>query len=371
MPRNRSYYDSDFLYVSRSPATGQFFSSGNVGTNLISGLYRIQSANYAKGVTRTDVNQFGELPRIDSIILESPTVNLDFQYLSNSFYNEKLVGFTVSSGALVSAISGILNKTEDEKNYFIRQTPEGSEVVAGAAPTNSTLGAIIGLGNMFISSYSAEGSVGNFATVSMAAEGLNWKVDSVTGAAGPSVLPEDGSAVTDWVYTIPAISNSHPGGLTISAIRPGDIVVDMDTYDGDEAGAKVSDLKIQSYNISFDLSRTPLQKLGSKYAFSREIDFPVTISTSLTADLGDLQSGNFVDKVNSDSTYDLNVKLYRPGATRNDLNVALAYFIKGVKLDSESFTSSIGDNKSVTLNFTNQIGGANSSNVGIYFSGLN
>ena len=54
-------------------------TSGSWGT-AVEQLKRIQSANYNFTVNRTDVNQFGQLGRIDAIVNESPVVNLDFSY---------------------------------------------------------------------------------------------------------------------------------------------------------------------------------------------------------------------------------------------------------------------------------------------------
>ena len=54
-------------------------TSGSWGT-AVEQLKRIQSANDNFTVNRTDVNQFGQLGRIDAIVNESPVVNLDFSY---------------------------------------------------------------------------------------------------------------------------------------------------------------------------------------------------------------------------------------------------------------------------------------------------
>lgn len=133
----------------------------------------------------------------------------------------------------------------------------------------------------------------------------------------------------------------------------------------DEMGVLVSDAKIQSYNISFDLGRTPLEKLGSKFAFAREIDFPVTITASIEANVGELTTGNLADMISTDQNYDLFVRLKDP--TNTDINVD--YHIKKAKLDSEEFSSSIGDNKSVTLNFSAQVGGPSQNDIGFFMSG--
>jgi len=72
MARNRVIYQSESLFVSKeatSTATGDHAE-----------LIRVQSANYGFTINRQDVNQYGNLARIDSLILESPTVNFDFSY---------------------------------------------------------------------------------------------------------------------------------------------------------------------------------------------------------------------------------------------------------------------------------------------------
>ena len=49
--------------------------------------------------------------------------------------------------------------------------------------------------------------------------------------------------------------------------------------------------------------------------------------------------------------------------------IVAAFVARGLKLDSESFTSSLGDNKSVTLDFSCQMGGPEQKGVGIFMSG--
>ena len=130
------------------------------------------------------------------------------------------------------------------------------------------------------------------------------------------------------------------------------------------------------------MSRTPLQRLGVKYAYSREIDFPVSVSLSVDAILADLTTGNLADIVNCDRSYDVAIEMAAPadcmgGASQShdlrgfDGRLPVAtYIIKNAKLDSESFSSSIGDNKGVTLDFSAQIGGPNQSGNGLFMKGV-
>ena len=380
MARNRVIYQSEALYVGPTP-----IAADHDRDNVLQ-LQRVQSANYSFNLERQDVNQFGELASIDRVILSAPTVSLDFSYLVANLHNESGLGFTtldLSNSDYISCISGILNKTSDEKNYFIKTVKEGADALSiDSHPDSDTFDegaagelvqSTIGIGNGFITSYTAEGSVGNFPTATVNVEALNMVINS--GASGfkvPSVNPSDGAAITAYDVNLPT-QVSTPATDTTSVLRPGQVTVSIvdngQAFAGtafDEMGVLVSDAKIQSYNISFDLGRTPLEKLGSKFAFAREIDFPVTITASIEANVGELTTGNLADMISTDQNYDLFVRLKDP--TNTTINVD--YHIKKAKLDSEEFSSAIGDNKSVTLNFSAQVGGPSQNDIGFFMSGV-
>ena len=326
MARNRVIYQSEALYVGPTPIADQH------DTDNVLQLQRVQSANYSFNLERQDVNQFGELASIDRVILSAPTVSLDFSYLVANLHNESGLGFTTldaGNSDYISCISGILNKSSDEKNYFIKTVKEGADALSISSDsrldtfTELTDGHLtqstIGVGNGFITSYTAEGSVGNFPTATVNVEALNMVINS--GASGfnvPSVDPANGTAVTDYQVILPTATSTVAGDTT-SVLRPGQITVGIvdnaQAFGGtafDEMGVLVSDAKIQSYNISFDLGRTPLEKLGSKFAFAREIDFPVTITASIEANVGELTTGNLADMIQADQDYDLFVRLKDP-----------------------------------------------------------
>ena len=399
--------------------------------DAVSDLHRVQSANYSFSITRQDVNQFGELAAIDRIITDTPTVSFDTSYILANFDNENKLGFRVtpSGGStnpdpnFVSCISGLIDSTTDahQKDYFILTSKEGSDAVDNL--NTGKYESIIGIGNGFITSYSSEASVGGLPTVSVGVEGMNMNYNSVaTGtqidttdageanAAGgyrgfrmgiestpllsgisginPAIDPEDGTSVDKYVVLPIADQNaSGAGGGLISALRPGDITLSLiagggtninEIMDSSETaanllvGADVKDAHIQSYTLSFDLSRTPIQQLGTRFAFARPVDFPITASLSVDAVLADLTTGSISDLINCDSSYDAVIKMKDPslcGLTAADRPIAIAYLARDLKIDSESFTSSIGDNKSVTLDFTCQIGGPEQTNVGVFMSG--
>jgi hypothetical protein len=382
MPRNRIIYQSEALYAGPAPATGFHYgtsglvrlgiggdsNSPNSSLNLVKQLQRIQTANYSFNVDRTDVNQFGQLAAIDRVILTNPTVALDFSYINANLANENILGFTVVSGnadSNVSAISGFLNKTTDERNYFIRTTPEGNDAV-GFSNTGNVNG-VIGIGNGFITSYSTEASVGNFPTTTINVEGLNMNFQNgISGNYVPAVNPADGKTLLHFYQLPEAVENVGIGsGNAISALRPGDITLSLSNTSA--GGAEVDKINIQSYTLSFDLARTPIEKLGNKFAFAKEIDFPLTVTLSIDAQVTDMQIGNLASLVADDSTtYSPSITIKSP----TDANLTMAKFkLKGAKLDSQEFSSDIGANKTVTLTFSTQVGGPQDTDNGLFING--
>lgn len=350
MARKRVIYQSEALFT------------GPTGSSSLNQLSRVQTANYGFDITRQDVNQYGQLAAIDRVILEQPTVNLDFSYYANSGQNEQALGFTLggNKGALADILTGGL----DLKNYYILVSPEGTDANIDTFTATGN-GKVIGIGNAGLTSYSIEAAVGGFPTVTVNAEGLNMKFYPQTTGFTPDVNPQNGAANASTVFNIPTPST----GDGYTALRPGDI-----SFGISGLGVNASDLKIQSFTLSTDIGRDPIQKLGSKFAFSREITFPVTVTASVEAIIGDIAGddniGNALTDIICDDgkSYDLTFNLGSPSNNCDSTYTpfALQYTLKGAKLDSQAFSSAIGDNKSVTLDFSAQIGGPNDQNKGLF-----
>ena len=375
--RNRVIYQSEAVYVGPSPASG--FHFGTLGTfggssndlhnsnNLVKQLQRVQTANYSFNVERTDVNQFGQLAAIDRIILTNPTVSLDLSYINANLANENILGFNVVSGNAESTVQSIVDfmgGSGDERNYFIRTVSEGSDAVNFASSASGTVNGVIGIGNGRVTSFSTEASVGNFPTTTINIEGYNMKFDKGTsGNFVPAINLVNGNTLSNF-YTLPTANQNVGIGLgnAISALRPGDITVSIPSI----TGADTATMNVQSYTLSLDIGRTPIEKLGNRFAFTRPIDFPLTVSLSVDAQVTDLVAGNFAGLLVEDSTYSPSITIKSP----TDSNLTMAkYTLKGAKLDSEEFSSDIGSNKTVTLNFSAQVGGPQDSTNGLFMNG--
>ncbi len=211
-------------------------------------------------------------------------------------------------------------------------------------------------------------------------------VDNAISGNIPAVNPANGNRITTFQYRLPNdTSDAGSGDLDISVLRPGDITLTLFQQSASDAGSTsvatgvyntmgtlISDAKIQSFDINLALNREVIQQLGTKFAFSREITFPVTITLGINAVLGDLTTGSLSDLINCENNYDCTINIRNPDQCVASVPRTICqYQVRGMKLVSEEFSSSIGPNKTVNLNFNAQVGSASQVFQGLFLSGVN
>jgi len=341
-------------------------------------LKRVQSANYSFTVNRQDVNQFGQLSRIDSLVVDTPSVTMDFSYLITDGENERLLNF-VTDG-ITNTFSGHIDPEISNvgQNFFILTVPEGADAYLGDQ-TSTGSNTVISLGNGYLSDYSMEASVGAFPTASCSVEGFNIQ-STATGEAClpiPAIDPSDGSRECYRTFTLPAAST----GSGVAALRPGDITLNLNNagllskqtvYDGNSQTPSAGSAHVQSVSISIPMSRSVLQRLGNTFGFSREIDFPISATLTINALVSELKQGNMLDLICGSNENDLTVSLRNPECiecNRGSSPMGISYILKGATLESESYSSAIGDNKTVDLTWSTQIGGPEDLIKGLFISG--
>ena len=84
---------------------------------------------------------------------------------------------------------------------------------------------------------------------------------------------------------------------------------------------------------------------------------------SVDALVSELTTGNLTDIVDRNLDQEIVVHL-KDGSTAH-----MAVVMKKAKLDSQSFSQGIGDNETVTLNWSTQIGSRTQTDVGVFLSG--
>jgi len=183
------------------------------------------------------------------------------------------------------------------------------------------------------------------------------------------------------LYSLPPATSGYDGceGSIAAALRPGDVVVDLNNagliskqVSGDANSPLLGSAHVQSVSISVPMGRTTLQRLGSTFGFSKALDVPMTVTMSVSALLSEIKEGNMADLLCDCTKLDVGVKIYDPECVEcvtKDEGLAMSYTLKGARLESENFTSTIGDNKTVDLTFTATIGGSDDPDNGLFISG--
>jgi hypothetical protein len=357
-----------------------FASAGNnvtgnqTGTNDIIQIPRVQSFDEDFSRSFTDITQYGNLAAIDRLEVEPPEVSASFSYYLSDGKSERAIGLMATpSGTtvLTSILSGIVNKAEEPKNYYLAITSEGYDANGNTATSTG----IIGLGNAAITSYSVTAAVGDIPKADIGLDALNLRVYSsaVITNVVPAIVTSgevDGQSAAG-VFLIPK-GYSYTGASIPAALQPGDVSFTMPANSA--VGFSETDLKVQDFTISMDLPRSPIQKLGSRYGVSRELDFPITASIEVNAEIGDLTDGTLVNQLCSGNEFDFTIQMNKPycfgGPTNTTTAVpAMMFQVRKAKLISQGFSSSIGSNATMNAKYEVSIGSATDTARGIFVSG--
>ena len=114
MARNRVIYQSEALFV--GPVAGG-------ETTAHHQITRVQDISHDMTLNRTDIFEFGRLAALDRVVLDTPTVTLDFSYLLTNGHNEDVMGMLVAG-------RGSDSKTQQVAgNYFEGDTGGGAGAV--------------------------------------------------------------------------------------------------------------------------------------------------------------------------------------------------------------------------------------------------
>ena len=357
MARNRVIYQSEALFVNKDASLANGYKQ----------LERVQSANYSFTINRQDINQFGQLGKLDSIQLDAPTVNADCSYYVTDGFTERALGFFVATGGQASTAGGFVSghlADGSGRNLIILTTPEGTDADLPSRASASAVNSSIGVGNCYLSDYSVEMAVGSIPTVSVSFDALNINADDNASAiASPAIDPVDGTSVGTSV-TLPAAST---GQGDVAALRPGNISIGISNFESEtliDIGTDAEGAHIQSASLSIPMSRSTLERLGSRSAYARSVDFPVVATLNVSAIVNEVAAQNLADIVDDEVEKDVTLTL-----KTDDGNTGVLYTLKGCSFDGESISSSIGSNKTVDLSFSTSVGGPNDTTHGVFMSG--
>ena len=333
--RKRIIYQSEALFATQA---GQSSTSAH-------NIKRVQSVNYSFTVPRTDVNQFGTLGQIERVITEVPTVNLDFSYHLNGVVNELLLLGTGGAGGPTTGFLRDINNPDStvySLDFKVGLAGEGVDYNSGNPPTKS--GIIIP--NGFLSSYSWTGAVGDVPNATVNAESTEMKVAEMAGTIFPTNQPFSSSKP---VVLRPGNVNFH------SAATSG---ADPDTNtDLPVLGFDV--IHVQSFTVSIDIPRESISRMGDKFEFAKVITFPMQATMSVEAIVSSQAASNLnlivgaAGATSPDPGFNIDIRCKKPTDDADVQGINLRF--KNAKIEGHSISSSIGANKSVTLDYAVQV----------------
>ena len=441
MSRPNVIYNCQALYVGPAPEAGYNFINyaggvpvNNDGStinpptgiyqnlNLLHSIDRIQSVSYAINVPHTNVNRINKRGLVAREIINYPTVDLNFSYLLCGTKNEARIGFNVNypqfeynyNGAPyyqdnldVSLLSGFfepnknrrikragssfwVNQYRDCRNIYVAVNQQGRDIdqsyfkedfteadlYQGIDP-NAPNYHVISFGNCYLNSYSTNGAVGSFASASASYTAYNIGFDmSGSGFMAPDIETKSGTLRNDSKVSIPRVLAQEG----YSALKAGDIAITTDSFSG--LGVDFDKLHIQSYDISLNLNKQPLDNMGYKFPVDNRPNSPIFANLELNGIVESGNSGSLVDLVSINSGYDFTIKVDPTsctGSTAAPINAgaipiarqdeALRYSFVGAKLENFGYDTAIGNNKAFSASFNVEIDPDDRSQ-GFFISGV-
>ena len=346
-------------------------------------LHRVDTFSFEMDLAgaRQDVREFGQLARIGTVNLTEINPTLSFGYFLGDGENELALGFQKSvTGYLATAnnalrtgqmCSGQLKEDPilKERNVFLFTVEEGEDafnLTNASMKTEEDKHDVVGFGNCFVSSYSANFSVGEIprADIEMQASNVVFYTGINSGLINPS-LNLEGQRTDSGITRLPP-----PTSATTSlplVLRPQDVTVSFDdATDGESAlgGPSFSALPIQSASIELPLAREVIEALGNELAYAKLLEFPIDVTMSISSLTRDFASGALeyaLTGTAENNKTDITLDIKEEGANK------LKYLLKGAVLDNQSFSQGLDDNETVDLTFSAQIGGAATTDQGLFF----
>ena len=367
--------------------------SSSDNRNLLKSIDRIQTFSYNYNIQRNEVRQLGKASLVSRPIINSPTINIMFDYLVANVRNESRLGFYVnypvsgvssyqplySDNFAVNLIGGFLERDltkhidlgsgntlswpmayRDKRNLYLVTSPPGVDIynpnyVSGNYNPYANSYQTYAFGNCYINAYSTEAAVGSMprASVSYIAENVLYHNTS-SGVSVPSVNAKDRRVVSGVNFVLPPIYEA--GGPT--ALNPGDITIDISSTGNpgmNHFGFKYSNIKLASYSINLGLDREDLSSIGYKLPWDRQINLPVIADLSFNLVPGDNTTGSFADLINNDWNYDATIHLKNsicPPESRTDV---VRYDFKGLKAHSLNYGGGVGSSNSAAFSFSTEL----------------
>jgi hypothetical protein len=340
-------------------------------------LHRIDTFSFDVDLAgaRTDVREFGQLARIGVVTMSEVSPSFSMGYYLGNGENEARLGFNIEgidstdpNTGSSQFISGM--QTEDpkkkEKNIYCITVKEGQDAF-DSSTFSTTRGDhdVVAFGNCFFNSYTANFAVGEIPRVDIegTADNLVFYTGASSGLANPA-LDLQGARADTGVFRLDLPST---GDMDVLVLRPDDVNVSFSVGDFDIGGTNFTDVHAQSATIEVPLARDDIEALGAERSVARPIAFPIDVTMSISALLKNFNDGA-LDLILT-GTADAQETNIAVKIDNSDQQPTHHFMLQNCVLDSQNFALGLDDNETVDLTFSAQIGGANQSENGLFYSG--
>ena len=287
----------------------------------------VQSCNYGIDIGREDVNQFGQLGAVDKVILAAPTCTMEIGYYAGGYGGESNEANHLN-GLLQSGIYGSVS---------------GADVIAGLTTDEgvdySAAGNSVTLKSGVLTSFSCEASVGAIVNNTLSFAGTDFAY-STTMPTAPT------TSIDIATQTGVAITIDEVGGGGTSSPTP-----------------QATFVNFQSATVNYDLGQEVLQRLGDSstpYYYAIVPTFPATASIDFESLAINEGMKIVVDNL-SQSANTASKSVGAGGYANVTVNVGgVTYKLSNCTMDNQNFSSSIGDNATLSATFAATIGGSTS-----------
>jgi len=292
----------------------------SVGGTTLDG---VQSCNYGIDIGREDVNQFGQLGAVDKVILAAPTCTMEIGYYAGGFG-----GATVEPGKLNGLLqSGMYGSQSGVDVVVGLTTNEGIDYTAA--------GNAVTLKSGVLTSFSCEASVGAIVNNTLSFAGTDFNYGTSMPTAPTTTIDIATQTGVSCIIT-------EVGGAASSPTPSGTFV------------------NYQSATVNYDLGQEVLQRLGDSstpYYYAVVPTFPATSNIdfeSLAINQGmKIVVNNLAQSANTATT-----AVEDGGYANVQVNVGgVEYKLVNCTMDSHNFSSSVGDNATLSASFAATIGG--------------
>lgn len=407
MPKIHNIYNQVALFTGPSPSSG-YHCITNYGAlnddipsdenfNLVFPLSRVISTSFNFDIQRSNIKQLGTEGNVSRPILNPTDILLNFSYYVNGLLNDVRLGLmaTIPSGNSLSylygnrvcPISGLLSRNKESSNENQLGWPLVQRDVRNIFAisrkdqldaNNPTLFTPLlkqtndfyttAFGDCYLDSYQTQCSVGQLPQTNVKFICNNVVMyDGTSGNKIPSLITRTQDTNSGVNFYIP---NDFEGTGVPTVVLPQDITLTINQSNGNVENLfnNFNDIKIQGYNIGFQLPREPLFNIGYKYPMDRVINLPVIVTVSIDTIPGDSIASSIVNLLKEDANYNLAIKLNYQGNTRYFTGTAIQYDFISAKFDGMQESLSISNRKTNTYNFSVEMKPSDNVN-GFFLSG--